>query len=363
MRLAIAYAPIIALLTATSAWANEPCWPATADNPLEDELVVLTSGGSWTTATVKALWDPFEAACGVKVVQFTLPNNTFDQVHTLITSGDVPFDFLGSFNAQRYQQLRDAGLLEKLPDDVWNGFEDILLPDTYSEFGVWSTPYTTTMIYNTEVFPNGINSWEEFWDTETYPGPRTLQDSATNVVLALLSTGMANDAIYPITDEKLDLAYEQLNKIRPSIRNFWTTGDAPVQGVGSGEFVAGTAWNGRTSTGMKNGLPIEMSWDGNLMTSSWWVVPINAKHPRAAAAAMRFLQDAQRQTELANIIGYAGPVKGVETFMNPEAYKVLATNPDNASQASILNPSWWSENEARMSEIWSRWTATGVYKR
>lgn len=353
----------LSVVHASATLAAEPCWPATTDNPLESNLVVMSSGGSLASVMEETLWNAFGKACGVDVQQYTLANRSLDQMKTLITSGDVPFDLFLTFNGQRYPQLRDANLIQKLPDEIWEGIEDTLLPNTYSEYGIWASPFTTAMIYNTEAFPDGINSWEDFWNVEAFPGPRILQDNPSNVVFALLSTGLANDEIYPITDEKLDLAYEQLNKLRPHLRNFWTAGDQPVQGIASAEFVAGTAWNGRATKGINQNMPIKITWDGNLLTASWWVLANNAKSPRAAQAAMRFIQNAELQAKLANITGYAGPIKGMESHVSKEVYANLASNSDNAAQASIIDSAWWGENEQRMTSIWTKWVATGVYER
>jgi spermidine/putrescine-binding protein len=78
---------------------------------------------------------------------------------------------------------------------------------------------------------------------------------------------------------------------------------------------------------------------------------------------MRFMQNPELQAKLGDATGYAGPVKGLDAHMNPEAYANLATNAANAAKASIVDTVWWSENETRMREIWSRWVATGVYQR
>lgn len=352
----------LGLLVPATALAGEPCWPATADNPLEPEMVVMTSGGSVATTMEEVFWSKFGAACGVEVKTYTLANRSLDQMQTLIESGNVPFDMFTTFSGQRYPQLIEAGLLQKLPDGIWAGLEDKLIEGAYSEYGVWSSPYTTTMIYNAEVFPNGLKSWADFWDVDAFPGPRILQDNPSNVVFALLSTGMPTSEIYPITDDKLALAYEQLSTLRPHLRNFWKTGDQPVQGVGSREFVAGTAWNGRAAKGIKQGFPIGINWEGNLLATSWFVVAKGAKSPRAAAAAIRFLQNPELQANFAGATGYSGPVKGLEKFLTPEVYATLASNADNAAVASVIDNVWWAANEERMTTIWSKWVATGVFE-
>ena len=345
-----------------AALAAEPCFPGTAENPLEPEMVFMSSGGSTMAIFDEVFWSKFEEKCGVKVKSYELANRSLAQMETLINSGDVPFDMFSTFNGQRYPQLIEAGLLEKLPDGIWDGMEGKIIDGAYSDYGVWATPYSTLMIYSTEAFPDGLHSWADFWDVKKYPGPRILQDSPTNIVFALLSTGMKTDEIYPITKEKVKLAFDRLNELRPNLRNFWKTGDQPIQGVASGEFVAGTAWNGRATVGQKEGLPIGISWNGNLLATSWFVVAKNSKHPRAAAAAIRFLQDPEIQAGLARKIGYAGPVKGLEKFLDAKTYANLPSNADNAAVASVQDGAWWAENEDWLTAAWSKWVATGVYE-
>ena len=53
----------------------------------------------------------------------------------------------------------------------------------------------------------------------------------------------------------------------------------------------------------------------------------------------------------------------MEKFISKDVYSMLASNSDNAAEASIVDVAWWSENEARLTTIWSKWVATGVYER
>ena len=325
-------------------------------------MVFMSSGGSLMAIYQEVFWSKFQEACGVAVKSYELANRSLSQMETLIDSGDVPFDLFTTFNGQRYPQLIEAGLLEKLPADIWTGLDGRIIAGAYSDYGVWAAPYATLMIYSTQAFPGGLHSWQDFWDVETYPGPRILQDSPTNIVFALLSTGMATDEVYPITKEKVKLAFERLDALRPQLRNFWKTGDQPIQGVGSGEFVAGTAWNGRATVGRREGLPIGISWEGNLLSTSWFVVARGAAHPRAAAAAIRFLQNPEVQAGLARKTGYAGPVIGLQDYVDPEVYANLPSNPENVARASVQDSAWWAENEAWLAAAWSKWVATGRYE-
>jgi len=52
----------------------------------------------------------------------------------------------------------------------------------------------------------------DFWDVKKFPGARGLEAlrGKHTIPPALLATGLAHQDIWPLTDEKLDLAFDQL---------------------------------------------------------------------------------------------------------------------------------------------------------
>lgn len=346
-----------------SAFAAEPCWPATKAKPLEAEVVFSTSGGSLVDVLRDVYWKDFEAQCGVKVVSYATPGRTFSQSVALIQSGNVPFDIFNTLTPQEYPLAVQAGILQRLPDGAWNGLSDKMSPGSFSEYGVWGSPYSTVMVYSKKHFPDGLKTWADFWDVKKYPGARILQNDPITIVFALMSLGMTPKDIYPITDDKMAKAFARLNEIRPQLRNFWKAGDQPIQGVGTGEFVAGSAWSGRAVVGQKQGLPLGINWTGNVLNVSWYMIPKGAKNPNAAAALLRFMQDTGRQAEFAKRMNYAGTrARDLAPLISAEIFENLPTNPKNLETASEVDAKWWAENEQRMGEIWTKWVTTGQYR-
>lgn len=351
---------VVALMHAAPAHA---CWPATKDQPLEREVVFSTSGGSLVDVLRDVFWKEFETQCGVRVVSYATPGRTFAQSRTLIDSGNVPFDIFNTLSPQQYPLAIEAGMLQRLPNGIWDGLADKMVPGSFTDYAVWGSPYSTVLIYSKKQFPEGIATWTDFWDIKKYPGARILQNDPSTLVFALLSLGIAAKDVYPITDEKLARAFERLNEIRPHVRAFWKAGDQPIQGVGTGEFVAGSAWSGRVVVGQKQGLPLGISWNGNILNTSWYMIAKGAKNPRAAAALLRFMQDPARQAELAKRMNYAGTrAADVGPFLPPEIFANLPTNPKNIAVASELDARWWADNEEKIGAMWTRWLATGRYR-
>lgn len=348
-------------LTASIAQASDACWPATNEQPLESELVFSTSGGSLVDVLREVYWNDFEKECGVKVVSYATPGRTFSQSVTLIESGNVPFDIFNTLTPQQYPLALEADILEKLPDGMWDGLSDKMVPGSFSEYGVWGSPYSTVLIYSAGKFSEEMKSWADFWDVERFPGPRILQNDPNNIIFALMSLGMEPKDVYPITDEKLAKAFERLNEIRPHVRTFWKAGDQPIQGVGTGEFVAGSAWSGRAIVGKQQGMPLNIVWNGNILNQNWYMIAKGAKSPRAAAALLRFMQNPERQAKLAKLMNYSGSRPEVGEYLDAAIFANLPTNPANLAVGSVFDAKWWADNEEKIGALWSTWVATGRY--
>jgi len=360
-RLRLSVAACALAFVPSSSFAADSCWPGTKEQPLEPELVFSTSGGSLVDILREVYWDDFEKECGVKVTSYATPGRTFSQTVTLIESGNAPFDIFNTLTPQQYPLALQADILEKLPTGMWDGLAEKMVPGSFSEYGVWGSPYATVLIYSSEKFSEEMKNWADFWDVERFPGPRILQNDPNNIVFALLSLGVEPKDIYPITDEKLDKAFERLNEIRPYVRTFWKAGDQPVQGVGTGEFVAGSAWSGRSIVGKRQGMPLSIVWNGNILNQNWYMIAKGAKSPRAAAALLRYMQDPKRQAKLAELMNYSGSRPEVGDYLDGEIFENLPTNPANLAVSSEFDAEWWAENEEKIGAIWSAWVATGRY--
>jgi putative spermidine/putrescine transport system substrate-binding protein len=321
--------------------------------PVEGQVVFNSSGGTYGENVERIFFKRFREECGVQVTQVT-DARTYAQMKQFVQSGNVPWDIGGTRTDQEFPLGIKEGLFHKLPDNFWDSLKDELAPGSYSPYGAWATPYADVLVYSTTAFPQGMKTWADFWDVKRFPGPRTMQNSPASLVIALLADGVPADKVYPLD---LDRAFRKMDELRAHIRSFWTAGDQPVQGVANGEFVAGTAWNGRVFSAQKSGRPVAASWNGALLRVSWNFILKGSKNTRAAEALLYYMQRPDLQAELATASGYTGGAKGVSKLVDPTLAANLATAPDKVAVASVVDAEWWAANNAAVQARWNAWMA------
>lgn len=340
----------VVMAATTSIAAAESCHPD--GNPIEGEVTFNSSGGSYGENAERIFFKPFEEQCGVRVNHVT-DARTYEQMRQYVQTGNVPWDIGGTRRDQEFPLGIKEGLFHKLPDGFWTSIEADMAPGSINEYGAWSTPYADVLVYSTEVFPAGMTSWSDFWDVEKFPGPRTMQNSPANLVMALIADGVAPDEVYPLD---LDRAFAKMDEIRPHIRSFWTAGDQSVQGIVNGEFVAGSAWNGRVYSAAKDGRPVAAGWDGALLRVSWLFILEGAENTRNAEALLYFMQRPELQAELAKASGYAGGAD-ITPYIDDQLAAALATSPSHVAVASVVDAQWWADNNADVQARWDAWVA------
>lgn len=339
--------------------SGQQCYPGTAEKPLEAQVVVDGSGGTFWEVFKKSIVEPFAEKCGVKVTLTATPGRPYSQVLDYVQRGEVPWDVSFYNKPWDFKQGLDVNAFEKFPDGFWDPVKDKLLPGSYSEYGTWLSSYANVMIYNPEVFPEGLKSWADFWNTEKFPGPRTMQNNPLNIIAALLAAGVTKEEMYPITDDKLRQAFNKLNEIRPHVSSFWTSTDQPIQGVHRGDFVAGIAYSGRAYAGVQRGYNLAINWNENIFDVAWFFRPRGSKNPNAGAALLYYIaSEPQAQAALAKATGYSYGHTEMEKFLSADEVKSLATS--HKEEGVVINTEWWAEHGPRVSKLWNEWVASGA---
>ena len=339
------------LAVAGSAWGQKSCHPD--GKPIENEVVFNSSGGSYGEAIEKVFFRNFEKDCGAKVTHVT-DARTYAQMRQYVRSGSVPWDLGGTRADQEMPLGIKDGILHKLPAGFWDTLKADMIPGSFNDYGAWATPYSDILVYSTTAVPNGMKNWKDFWDVKTFPGPRMMQNNPISLVMALLADGVPADKVYPLD---LDRAFRKMDELRPNIRAFWTAADVPVLGVANGEFTAATTWNGRLVSALRAGRPVAPAWDGALLHTSWTFILKDSPHPRAAEALLYYMQRPELQAELAKLTGYTGGNKKVAALLEPGVVANLASSPEHAAMASVIDAQWWADNLAPVQARWDAWMA------
>jgi putative spermidine/putrescine transport system substrate-binding protein len=208
-----------------------------------DSITVSSWGGSYQEAQAKAFFKPTADALGITIKEDT--TNGLDDVRLQVTGNAVKWD-LTELGADECARGTKEGLFEKLDYSVIDasGIDPKLVHDDW----VGITYYSVVLIYRTDVFKeNGPKTWADFWNVEKFPGRRALGGAfaTETLTVAALADGVPLDKVYPLD---IDRALKSLDKIRPHIDAWWTSGAQAMQLIKDGEVDMASIWNGRAST-------------------------------------------------------------------------------------------------------------------
>ncbi|ACC76068.1 ABC transporter substrate-binding protein [Paraburkholderia phymatum] len=316
------------------------------------QIVVSDPGGPYTTAYREAFYDPFEKATGIKVVSVARESQPVAQFAAMVQTKNYVWDVTTLTLSADIPYLEAKGLLEPI------GLKASDYPDIMSEaitpnwLGV--DVYSTVLAYRADKFKdNGPKSWADFWDVKKFPGRRCLRRSPLDTLeQALLADGVPLDKLYPLD---VDRAFKSLDRIKPHINIWWTSGAQAMQAIQSGDIDMISTWNGRAQAAKDSGAPVTIVWNQGLYSIEGWGIPKGTPHADAAKQFVRFCADAKRQASLTRTLAY-GPTnkKSFETI-GKERATLLPTAPDNIKDMKLPSPQWWEENRQKVTERFNSW--------
>lgn len=320
------------------------------------EVIVNSSGGVIDQAYKACFWNAFESKTGIKVTATGQAGQALAGLKQQVPTKTVQWDLTELYDTDFGTAVKN-NLLEKLPlsklpisalDKQW-----------YNDYGIWELPYGTVLVYSTKKWPDGgpqPKSVTDLWNTKDFPGARAIQNNPyDNIEYAMEQAGQANP--YPVD---LDKAFAQLDKLKSSVKAYWTSGAQSSQLLETGQVDMGTMWNGRAFPLMQKGVPVKMVWNGAILHISYWSIPKGAPHTDAATKLLAYMYDpAQTQADVcfAKRMGYAIPNKGLNAALDPKTAAALATSPENLKAQIPLDAEWWTANQAEAQNRWQEWAS------
>ncbi len=327
-----------------------PCVPVWGQSK---EIVVCNFGGKSQESLQKVFFDPFEKETGIKVIGTSPPR--LPKLKSMVESGNVEWDVVVLLDSW-VVRAKSEGLLEKIDYNIVNAKD--LFPDTIDPYGVGLYYFITGMAYSKKSFPSGNHpkTWADFWDVKKFPGPRGMYKGAMEVLeFALMADGVPKDKLYPID---VDRAFKSLDKIKPYVTVWWTTGEVPGQVLSKGEVTAASAWLNRIISMEEEGAPVAAEINQSILRVDFWSVPKGTKNKDAAMKFINYVIHPERQAALSKIMPYGPCNKKALDYMSADLKKQLFTSPENVSKMTIFNPKgrdWWGENERDVLEKFNQW--------
>ncbi|MCC5987105.1 MAG: ABC transporter substrate-binding protein [Pararhodobacter sp.] len=323
-----------------------------------DTLTVAGSGGGLAQVMDMLYDQPFTEATGIQINALATTDRA-SALQAMMRSGNTIWD-VAELSPVDYAIASTNGWL--VPIDWSRADPDGLLPDEarLEDAAVVAT-YSTILAVRSDRLPEGqaMQSWADFWDVETFPGPRGLQNSVMdNLEFALLADGVERADIYDLlaTDEGVDRAFAMLDEIKPHITAWWTAGAQPVQMLADGEVAFTSAWNGRITQLQAEGVPADMIWQGGALKPSYMAIIRGTDMEDAAHEYLRMLlTDAERAAQFAELVAYPAMLPQLYDHLSAEAGANLPTHPDNMDVQFVTNALFWAEHMDRLRERWDEW--------
>jgi putative spermidine/putrescine transport system substrate-binding protein len=320
-------------------------------------VVVASLGGSFEDAQRQAVFEPFQKESGinVQIVAYTGPSQVVAQVKSGNVEWDVIMVSLGTMLALLKQQA-----LEKLDYDRIDKAElsGIQAPLSTHPYGIPYILFSRVIAWNTKLIDSAKHpqTWEEVWDVKRFPGPRSLGGFSGSLTpdleFALLADGVPIDKLYPLD---VDRAFRSLDRIRPSVPKFWTTGAQIPQMLTDGEVAVCSAYNNRIGDVIATGAPIGFDWNQGELQNNYLCILKGSRNYDNAMKFIAYSSRARVQAALSAKTLLGPPNLRAFDYLSPDRAKVLPSAPDNLKRQFLYNDEWWGDHRGEIQKRWDQW--------
>lgn len=196
-----------------------------------------------------------------------------------------------------------------------------------------------------------------------YPGVRALVSgqygSEGPWEQALLADGVPADAIYPMD---IDRVFASLDKVKPDIRKWWTTGSEIQQMLHDKVVDLAESYDGRATILRDEGSPIEINRNQSLLTWEGWGIPKGSPNRQNAQRFIEFITRDDRQAAFVQLMPYGPANRNAFKLIPRELGRKFASHPDYLASSIQHNPHWYAEmgsdgvtNVERLTRRWNDW--------
>lgn len=316
------------------------------------EVVVYNGGGAWGAAQEAAYFKPFEAATGIKVVQ---ASPIYDaQMETQIQSGHPTIDAF-DMDSETVPSWIAEGYLTPIDFSGWTAAQKA----GFTTYPVGQY-YVPSLIYALQVASNpnasggpSVASWADFFNPSR-SGKESMGDLSEGISVGTLDAAILAAGQDPshLTNAKIALAFQELDKIRSRILTFWQSGAQSVQLLTDKQVNAVAAWNGRIQSAVEAGSKIASTWNQALLYHDDWVIPKGSKNAANASKFIEFASQPAQQAKFSQLITY-GPTNSKAYSQIPASRQAILPNaPANIATAVKPDDAFWA-TKAPDGKLWS----------
>lgn len=343
-----------------------------------NDMTLVSWGGAYQSSQNKAYAEPYmEMFPDVSVSWDESSAEAVAKLRAMNEAGNITWDLVDVVASDAIR-LCDEGLAMEIdPDEdlaaapdgtsAEDDFGDLLVSDCF----IPQIVYSTTFGYRTDMVPEGVEPPSEIcsiFDTETYPGKRSLEKRPiNNMEWALLCDGVAKEEVYNVleTEEGQQQALDKLGTIKDQVV-WWSAGADTPQLLADGEVFMGSTYNGRLfSVIEEQDQPVAMMWDAQVFDLDGWIIPEGLSEERLNRVKhfVKFATDTQRLADQAKYISYgparesSAPLVGQHAELGIDMGPHMPTDPANAGNTFLYNYEWWADYRDDIDAKFQAWLA------
>ncbi|KRR29186.1 hypothetical protein CQ13_38830 [Bradyrhizobium retamae] len=312
---------------------------------------MVTYGGSYQDATVKAVFDPFTKETGIRVQLVPYPG--LDKVKAMQLTGNIEIDVYLSTGAEAAAGSK-LGFWDKLDPSLFD-LKDLKIQPT-SDYVTYEI-YAQGVTWDPKKFGSGKHptNFVEFFDRQKFPGRRAIRARVQNTLeIALLGDGVAPKDIYPLD---LNRAFKALDRIKSQL--VWaanTPQDTALVQVGEADFSIANSNRVKATTEPGGGVPLAFSFEQNVLGGSTLQLIKGARNKDGAMKLIAYHLRPEVQARLYNLVGATPVSKKGSAMLSPDVSKWQPNleNPRNV----YLNDTYWADNYEAATRRFQEWKLT-----
>jgi putative spermidine/putrescine transport system substrate-binding protein len=171
-----------------------------------------------------------------------------------------------------------------------------------------------------------------------------------------MADGVPPDQVYPID---ADRAFATLDRIKPHIDVWWTSGAQSTQLLQSGEVDLLSIWSARAQTTLDAGTPGKIVWNGNIASVDGWSIPKGCRKLELARKFVAFCADPARQAAYTPTMKNGPTNTKAYELIPPDRAALLPTYPANRTSMVVRDDEWWGAHFDAMKQRFDAWLLEG----
>lgn len=331
-----------------SAFADPVVGEAPADSLDGVTLTYVSWGGEFQNGQMEAFGNPFGEVTGAEI----LDDGPTDaaQLRAQVESGNVAWDVVNA------SPMQNAAYCGELYEEInWDLIDTSQFPEGMPQGDCYiaSLGYVYGMFYNADTYGDDApQSWEDFFDTERFPGTRAIDGRPTPTAgtyeAALIADGVPEDELYPLD---LERAVAKWDSISDSL-TYWSSGAEQTQMIQGGQADIVFGWSGRIYEANQSGANFVPVWNEAFLQADSFSIAKGTQNLAAAHAFINYALGAEQQQAMAELTSYSPVNVNSEPDFSPEAQEFDVSRPEVIEQTAAADEQYWGEN---MEELSARW--------